>query len=365
MRKTLGLILLILTAVGMVCVMPVKAQSTQTVTIHANGEISPPDVAIQRFGDIYTLTSNLNSPIVIEANNIILDGAGHTLQGPNMNLNSIGVNLTATNVTVQNIRITSWWVGFLGTWNNNTVSRNVFMSNDEAVAIFGDDYVVSQNSISNSSTAVFVDGGFREQGDNNIITLNQIAGNTQALDITKSNGTVVTTNNIADNNVILAYGQTTGTTILFFNNFTNNVQALTVPVFSPTWEGFVPISPAGQWDNGSVGNYWSDYTAKYLNASEIGNTNIGNIHYAITDTLDYQEQFDNGTVINKVALLGTATDNYPLMGPTYVPTTLLSTMPIASPVIPEFPMLVVPAILLLGVCIVAFLSVRTKLLGSS
>ena len=235
----------------MVCVVPVKAQSTQIITIHANGEISPPDVAIQRFGEIYTLTSDLNSSIVIEANNIILDGAGHTLQGPNMNVNSIGVNLTASNVTVQNIRITSWWVGFLGTWNNNTVSRNVFMSNDEAVAIFGDDYVVRQNSISNSSTAVFVDGGFREQGDNNIVTLNEITGNTQALDITGSNGTVVTTNNIADNNVILAFGQTTGTTILYFNNFTNNVQALTIPIFSPAWDGFVPISPAGQWDNGS------------------------------------------------------------------------------------------------------------------
>jgi len=35
------------------------------------------------------------------------------------------------------------------------------------------------------------------------------------------------------------------------------------------------------WDNGSVGNYWSDYLTRYPNASEIGNTGRGDTPYII------------------------------------------------------------------------------------
>ena len=35
------------------------------------------------------------------------------------------------------------------------------------------------------------------------------------------------------------------------------------------------------WDNGSVGNYWSDYAERYPNASEIGNTGVGDTPYVI------------------------------------------------------------------------------------
>jgi len=37
------------------------------------------------------------------------------------------------------------------------------------------------------------------------------------------------------------------------------------------------------WDNGAVGNYWSDYYAKYPNALEVDASGIGNIHYAISE----------------------------------------------------------------------------------
>ena len=38
-------------------------------------------------------------------------------------------------------------------------------------------------------------------------------------------------------------------------------------------------------DNGSVGNYWSDYTAKYPNATEKGNTGIYNTSYVIVGNI--------------------------------------------------------------------------------
>jgi hypothetical protein len=44
------------------------------------------------------------------------------------------------------------------------------------------------------------------------------------------------------------------------------------------------------WDDGSVGNYWSNYTIKYPNAIEVGNTGIGNTSYTI-DRDSYSKQF--------------------------------------------------------------------------
>jgi nitrous oxidase accessory protein NosD len=37
----------------------------------------------------------------------------------------------------------------------------------------------------------------------------------------------------------------------------------------------------GRWDNGIIGNYWSDYSKKYPNASEIDNSGIGDTPYTI------------------------------------------------------------------------------------
>jgi parallel beta-helix repeat protein len=50
------------------------------------------------------------------------------------------------------------------------------------------------------------------------------------------------------------------------------------------------------WDNGVVGNYWSDYQSKYPNATEIGSSGIGNTPYIIdtnnTDSYPLIHQVD-------------------------------------------------------------------------
>jgi len=65
------------------------------------------------------------------------------------------------------------------------------------------------------------------------------------------------------------------------------------------------LSAENFWDNASVGNYWSNYTIKYPNASEIGNTGIGDTPYVIErewyTTIKYPD-------VKNV-------DNYPLLCP--------------------------------------------------
>ena len=364
MKKALVLILIMLIAFSMVYVVPIKAQSIQTIIIHSNGQVMPINAAIQRLGNVYFLTTSLTSAIIVEANNIILNGNGYTLKGPSASLTigGIAVNITAINVTVENMIMTNWGVGVLGAWNNNTITNSIFTSNDEAIALYGDDYVVRQNSISNSTTAIFIDGG-SQQDDHEIIVQNQITRNTQAFDITKSNGVTITANNIANNDAVLALGQTSGKIMLYSNNFVDNKQPLQIPVYSPSMAGVPTISPAGQWDNGTVGNYWSDYTTRYPGASEIGHTGVCDTPYTIVSSISYSDDYGNGTSITRTAVLGTATDNCPLLFPIDVPTATLAAVPSASPTVPEYPMWTVAAVLILMLSTAAFLSVRTKSFG--
>jgi hypothetical protein len=111
-------------------------------------------------------------------------------------------------------------------------------------------------------------------------------------------------------------------------------------------QGVVPVSPAGQWDDGSVGNYWSDYLSIYPNATEIDHSGVGDTPYAIIDSTTYSDDYANGTAITGTAILGTAVDRYPLMAPfsaSTVPNPTQTSSPspspshLPSPKIPEFP----------------------------
>ena len=74
---------------------PVKVQSSNAIYIRQDGSVDPSTVPIQRSGDIYTLTGNIAGNITVQKYNIVIDGAGYTLQGP-------GVAGRATNAEYRN-----------------------------------------------------------------------------------------------------------------------------------------------------------------------------------------------------------------------------------------------------------------------
>ena len=358
-RRTWVLILGLLTAITMIYVMPVNAQSSK-ITIDGNGDVIPSVASIPRDGNVYSLTANLNNTsIIVEANNIVIDGANHVLGGLGVNQNMIALNLTATNVTVQDMHICNWKVGVLGAWNNNAITNNTLTNNGEGIVIYGDDYDVRQNSVMGSTTALFIDGGaFRPQGDNNFITQNRITSNTYALDILNSDGTTIKGNDIANNDCILVLATNTRNTFLFYNNFTNNTQVLSIPFWGPTVEGIVAFSPAGQWDNGTLGNYWSDYQTTYRNATEIDHTGIGNTPYLITSMIPYSINYANGTDITGVATLGTAIDNHPLMASALISKSASTVLPNSTPAVPEVPVWTLLVTVLLATYAVVLLALK-------
>ena len=360
MRKAFAvvLILVILISSCIIAVQPVKAQSLAGIIINADGSVTPSSAAIQMEGNTCIITADLNSFITVERGNIVVDGANHTLQGPGISQNAIAITLMASNVTVENLHVTGWKAGVYGAFNNNTITNNVFAGNYQAVSIYADDYVVSENSISGSSdAAILIDtGATRPQGDDNLITQNQLTSNNWALDILNSNGTTIAQNNVTNNAVALVLGtlsanvNSAGFQLLYSNNFINNTQILYVPIGVPFMQDVVPLSPAGQWDYGSIGNYWSDYLSRYPNATEIDHSGIGDTPYAIIDSTTYSDDYANGTAITGTAILGTAIDRYPLMVPFYAstvtnPKQASSPSPSPShspsPTIPEFPSVII------------------------
>ena len=98
--KAVSLVFLITMSLWLVDTQPVMSQSSGTIYIRSDGTVEGTD-KIQRDGNVYTFTNNIYDSIVVERDNIVVDGAGYTLQGPFR-----GIYLESrNNVTIKNVEI--------------------------------------------------------------------------------------------------------------------------------------------------------------------------------------------------------------------------------------------------------------------
>jgi parallel beta-helix repeat protein len=168
--------------------------SSGTIYIGADGSIDPPTALIQRDGDLYTLIGNITSDsdgIVIQRNNMTLDGAGYTIQGSMSSNEGVelagrtnitirktnirnfdrGISLDASfgnyvignNITANNIGVRAW------SNNNNTISGNNITSNDYAIWLMGSDNEVLDNYVADSGMGIEI-----EYGGNNTASGNRL-----------------------------------------------------------------------------------------------------------------------------------------------------------------------------------------------
>lgn len=218
------------------------------ITIDSSGSISQPYRLINQVGNTYTLTADIQEhPIVIERSNIVFDGAGHTInitQGDNSGLELKQVN----NVIVKNITVYSRNIYTIDLYySTNCLITGVQTGN--LVRITGD-----YNTLTESNSGVTVWGSCN----------------------------LITRNNIGE---VLVVG---------FNNFSLNNFLLTDYPF---------ITNDNFWDNGTVGNYWGNYSIRYPNASEVGNSGIGNTPFVIQRDRFTTREYPNASNI----------DHHPLM----------------------------------------------------
>jgi parallel beta-helix repeat protein len=187
-----------------------------TIYIQADGSIDPPTAPIATVDNVtYVLTHDISDPIVVEKNNIVVDGAGHTVAGSG-SAPANGTMLTdRSNVTVRNMTIRNFNYGiWLGSSSNNTLSGNNVTANKIGIWL---DYS-SNNTLSGNS-------------------------------VTANKGVGIVLDSSSNNSV-------------FHNCFVNNTGHVSTAGWNNTWDdGFA-----------SGGNYWSNYKGTDSNSDGIGDT---------------------------------------------------------------------------------------------
>jgi parallel beta-helix repeat protein len=214
---------------------PFGYAAMHSVIIRSDGRVDPGTAPIQRDGNVYAFTGNINIDsgdcgIQVDRNNIVIDGAGFTLQGTAAYI-SRGIDLSGrSNVTIKNMEIRNFMDGiYLVPSSNNTITGNYITAN--------------------------TDSGIWTAGVSNNITGNYIANNEIGILFDGSHDHI------------------------YHNNFINNTKQVEDICWTNPW---LPSS-ANILDDcyPSGGNYWSDYEDRYPNATELDDSGIWDTPYVI------------------------------------------------------------------------------------
>ena len=277
-----------------------------TIYIRSDGSVEGTD-KIQQDGNVYTFTDDIFDPIVVQRDDIVVDGAGYLLQGigGGMGIHGItGVSIDdRSNVTVKNIQMKNFFYSIqLRNSSNNTIhgnkiienhfgidvsdssfniiSGNTLTSNNASINIYHSEYnVVSGNTITNNNDyTISISGSF------NIISGNTLTNNNNScIDLSGSSNNTIFGNNITNNErgiTISDIGNVISIgNLISHNNLINNQYQIYLWYANATWDDGYP----------SGGNYWSDYKGTDNDGDAIGDT-----PYVIDEN---------------------NTDNYPLMAP--------------------------------------------------
>jgi len=249
-KKSLFLFVAFLLIIASLSTLPLntRAQSIQTIVIQQDGTISPSSVPITKEGNTYTFTDNISATIRVMKSDIIIDGAGYTLQGPYNGTHTsvwvigegpdqlpegvleeytIGVDLSdesVTGLTVKNLNIKNFSIGTYLWTKNNTLMDSSVCNNVVGVLISGSNTTITGDYIANNTQGLFF--GFNEPTD-------------------------------IPADIIISH-----------NSFDNNKMQIN----GCLCDEYPENEPPHAWDNGRIGNYWSDYNGTDNNHDGIGDT---------------------------------------------------------------------------------------------
>jgi parallel beta-helix repeat protein len=273
--------------------------ATTAITIQTNGDVAPASAPIQRVGSTYTLTANISGyNILIQRSNIVLDGAGFGLRCADGS--GVGVLMEAVaNVTVQNLTVERFYVGVsvinstdctikqnnilqsrgngiqIQTCNGIIIFQNTLTQNSNcalSVATSSETKIVDNTISANPRTAIEINMGSSES----VVFRNAIADNNIGLILTNSTQNIILGNTIQHNTAFgIKLQENQANNLVYSNNFIDNSALYGFQVSMP-W----PNNPV-QWDNGKAGNYWSDYQARYPNATQT--SSVGDTAYFINE----------------------------------------------------------------------------------
>jgi hypothetical protein len=229
-NKALFLTLSLLVSLLVVPVLPVDA--SELIFIRADGSIEGTN-RIHRDGNVYVFTGNIDESygIIIEKSNIILDGKGHALQSTPRILPvgswDFGIELsnsTTGNITIRNLKISGFNIGIYIWTTNNTVTGNKVTGGNVGVFLAESPNTVVGNHIEDNVEGVFL-------------------------------GPLPDTHTVVYNT-------------FYNNNFVNNTRQ----VYDCECTDPHTIQHRNVWDDGTNGNYWSNYNGTDADGDGIGDT---------------------------------------------------------------------------------------------
>jgi parallel beta-helix repeat protein len=169
----------------------IPAPPINHIYIRSDGTVEPSTAPLLRDGNIYVLTSDMpNSTIIVERDNIVIDGAGYGIHGYGTSYYD-GITISyRTNITIKNTDISPFGYGVRMDYaSNNTITGNK-MRAFTGVSLLYSDY----NQIIGN---VVTDGyGVQGLGSNNLIIGNNFTsglsggGNGMGIYMTGNNNTI-------------------------------------------------------------------------------------------------------------------------------------------------------------------------------
>jgi parallel beta-helix repeat protein len=278
---------------------PVRCNTTY---IRADGSIEPPTDLLQRDGHTYVLLDNIFGSLVVERDNVVIDGEGYTIRGygadyrgereyagsveegnmtiphytyKDVNTSYVGIYSCAERLTVMNLKITEFWCGIeLEHGSDNRILGNDVINNNQGILIHSSsNNTIFNNTISNNCQGLTLVTSY-DTVENNTINNNTEYGIKLSWAFNR-----VWKNNLVNNNqgvwIRSCYNS------FYSNAFLDNSEqvhlsyALDVYIDGSRSTTFKPMN---SWDNGEIGNYWSDYNGHgyyYIDENNID-------HYPLT-----------------------------------------------------------------------------------
>lgn len=169
--------------------------TSETIYIRANGSIDPPTAPISTVDNVtYVFTDHINEEVVIERNDIIVDGAWYTVQS-----SECGFNLTSVqNVTIRNTKINQCSYGvYIDASSFVNISNNTINNTSSGVRLTwsSKNNTISKNNITNCNTGI----AFGHSAQYNTVTQNNITNNTQGVSLLRSSYQTFRGNSFSNN----------------------------------------------------------------------------------------------------------------------------------------------------------------------
>lgn len=291
--------MLVFLAIGMLAlsfeVQQARASGTGTIYINADGSITPSTAPISTVDNVtYTLNGDVGQ-MVVERNNIIIDGANHTVFS---NETNYGILLNETsNVTVENMQVTAQLAHVAGKWLaldgirvysclNVSITGNTFM-----------DTVIALGIVASNETKVSGNTIFKSDTASSFYGVNLVC---EGISLIESSGSIISDNIMTKVDYAVETGYGSYGNYLYNNTVTQSKYGFVFSNLSNSWAS----NPIGT-DNISTSNtvdgrpvyYWVDRQDSQVpsDAGDIILTNCQNITMA---NLNLTSNMDSMLLVN-------------------------------------------------------------------